>query len=170
MEFIFLVFTGMSGGVYVPWIYLHARWELWYHRQLWSLLWHMCDVFLSTNSLVRWFCMSALGPVVFLCVYLLCDGSPVPWWEVVQNTWAVTVCVTVSQKSLCLQYFCSLESTCFSRLFRLICSSSLTLICSEEHCSRAQNGGKFNTLVLCTVLCSDVWTCQTAATFVMFVL
>lgn len=88
--------------------------------------------FWAPTPFVRWFCMSALGPVVFLYVYLLCDGSPLPWWEAVQNTWAVTVYFTVSQKSLCLQYFCSLGSTCFSRLFRLVCSSSLTLICSVQ--------------------------------------
>ena len=52
-----------SGGVYGPCFYTHARWE--YRRRLGSLL-LSCYVFRALiNSLVCWFCTSALGLVLF---------------------------------------------------------------------------------------------------------
>ena len=52
VEFMYLVFTRMSGESY--------------RRRLWSLLLRLCDVFRARiNSLVCWFCTSALGLVLF---------------------------------------------------------------------------------------------------------
>ena len=56
VEFMYLVFTCMPGESY--------------HRWLSSLLLCLCDVFwVLINSLVCWFCMSALGLILFqICV------------------------------------------------------------------------------------------------------
>ena len=52
-----------SGGVYVPCIYTH---QVSYCRWLMSLLLYLCYVFQAPiNSLVCWFCTSALGFVLF---------------------------------------------------------------------------------------------------------
>ena len=128
MEFMYLVFTRIpgesycgctSGGVYVPCIYTHARWELlwmylwWslctlylhaclvrvtvdvplvefmylvftrmpgesYCRRLRSLLLCLCDVFrMLINSLICWFCTSALGLVLFqICMLVSYSNLP----------------------------------------------------------------------------------------------
>ena len=98
VEFLYLVFTCMpgesyrrctSGGVSVPCIYLHARWELqkmylwWslcalylhacqvrYCRWLRFLLLYLCVFQALINSIVCWFCTSTLGPVLFQIFYV----------------------------------------------------------------------------------------------------
>ena len=88
-----------SDGVYVPCIYTHARWELLWMYFWWSLctlylhacqvrvtvgdsvrslLLCLCDVFrMLINSLICWFCTSALGLVLFQ-IYMLVSYSNLP--------------------------------------------------------------------------------------------
>ena len=52
-----------SGGVYVPCIYSHGRWDETYHRRLRFLVLYLCDVFrVLINSLVCWYFSAIKNP------------------------------------------------------------------------------------------------------------